>query len=102
MGVDLLNPDLFAIDLMHPILSSSITTGGRPIVNLEPVDLNAKLVKNGKVVTGRQVNVASLQAAESFGLDFICLTAGEGNPGLGNHRRPSAKQAAFLRFSHCR
>ena len=82
-GVDLLNPVIFAIDPDAPNFVAELhRLVGRPIgVNLEPVDLNAKMnEERQELVTGRQVNEASLQAAQALGVDFICLT---GNPGTG-------------------
>ena len=82
-GVDLLNPVIFAIDPDAPNFVAELhRLVGRPIgVNLEPVDLNAKMnEERQELVTGRQLNEASLQAAQALGVDFICLT---GNPGTG-------------------
>ena len=100
-GVDLLNPVIFAIDPDAPNFVAELhRLVGRPIgVNLEPVDLNAKMnEERQELVTGRQVNVASLEAAEAFGLDFICLT---GNPGTGvtNHTIAEAIRLTKQHFS---
>ena len=82
-GVDLLNPVIFAIDPDAPNFVAELhRLVGRPIgVNLEPVDTSAKMnEERQELATGRQLNEASLQAAQSLGVDFICLT---GNPGTG-------------------
>ena len=82
-GVDLLNPVIFAIDPDAPNFVAELhRLVGRPIgVNLEPVDTGAQMnEERQELVTGRQLNEASLQAAQALGVDFICLT---GNPGTG-------------------
>ena len=82
-GVDLLNPVIFAIDPDAPNFVAELhRLVGRPIgVNLEPVDASAQMnEERQELVTGRQLNEASLQAAQALGVDFICLT---GNPGTG-------------------
>ena len=55
---------------------------GRPVgVNLEPVDLEAKMLEDvEKISIGRTSNVESLKKADELGFDFICLT---GNPATG-------------------
>ena len=59
---------------------------GRPIgCNLEPVDLEAKLMEERRVIsTGRQARKETYIKAQELGFNFICLT---GNPGVGvsNH-----------------
>ena len=84
-AVDVLNPDL-------PSLSSDPAAGnvveqlhrltGRPIgVNLEPVDVNAKMAEDRlEIAHGRQANEDTAREVEKLGFDFICLT---GNPGTG-------------------
>lgn len=54
----------------------------RPIgINLEPVDLEAKMNEERKEISiGRIVSPKTLQLAEKYGFSFICLT---GNPGTG-------------------
>ncbi|WP_303822932.1 haloacid dehalogenase-like hydrolase [Abiotrophia defectiva] len=82
-GVDLLNPVISAIDPNVPNFVVELhRLVGRPIgVNLEPVDIGAQMnEERQELVTGRQLNEASLQAAQALGVDFICLT---GNPGTG-------------------
>ena len=82
-GVDLLNPVISAIDPNVPNFVAELhRLVGRPIgVNLEPVDTSAQMnEERQELVTGRQLNEASLQAAQALGVDFICLT---GNPGTG-------------------
>ena len=82
-GVDLLNPVISAIDPGVPNFVAELhRLVGRPIgVNLEPVDASAQMnEERQELVTGRQLNEASLQAAQALGVDFICLT---GNPGTG-------------------
>ena len=82
-GVDLLNPVISAIDPNVPNFVAELhRLVGRPIgVNLEPVDASAQMnEERQELVTGRQLNEASLQAAQALGVDFICLT---GNPGTG-------------------
>ena len=82
-GVDLLNPVISAIDPNVPNFVAELhRLVGRPIgVNLEPVDTSAQMnEERQELVTGRQLNEASLQAAQALGVDFICLTE---NPGTG-------------------
>ena len=82
-GVDLLNPVISAIDPNVPNFVAELhRLVGRPIgVNLEPVDASAQMnEERQELVTGRQLNEASLQVAQALGVDFICLT---GNPGTG-------------------
>lgn len=59
---------------------------GRPIgCNLEPVDLEAELMEERRVIsTGRQARKETYIKAQELGFNFICLT---GNPGVGvsNH-----------------
>ena len=59
---------------------------GRPIgCNLEPVDLDADLMEERRVIsTGRQATKETYIKAQELGFNFICLT---GNPGVGvsNH-----------------
>ena len=59
---------------------------GRPIgCNLEPVDLEAELMEERRVIsTGRQARKETYIKAQESGFNFICLT---GNPGDGvsNH-----------------
>ena len=59
---------------------------GRPIgCNLEPVDLDADLMEERRVIsTGRQATKETYIRAQELGFNFICLT---GNPGVGvsNH-----------------
>ena len=59
---------------------------GRPIgCNLEPVDLDAELMEERRVIsTGRQARKETYIKAQELGFNFICLT---GNPGVGvsNH-----------------
>ena len=55
---------------------------GRPIgCNLEPVDLEAELMEERRVIsTGRQARKETYIKAQELGFNFICLT---GNPGVG-------------------
>ncbi|MCF1684774.1 haloacid dehalogenase-like hydrolase [Tetragenococcus halophilus] len=55
---------------------------GRPIgVNLEPVDLDAKMAEDRlEIPQGRRASAETLKEAENLGLNFIVLT---GNPGTG-------------------
>ena len=55
---------------------------GRPIgCNLEPVDLDAELMEERRVIsTGRQARKETYIKAQELGFNFICLT---GNPGVG-------------------
>ena len=59
---------------------------GRPIgCNLEPVDLDAELMEERRVIsTGRQARKETYIKAQELGFNFICLT---GNPGVevSNH-----------------
>ena len=59
---------------------------GRPIgCNLEPVDLDAELMEERRVIsTGRQARKETYIKVQELGFNFICLT---GNPGVGvsNH-----------------
>lgn len=55
---------------------------GRPVgCNLEPIDLNAKMLETRQdIASGRQATPETYQKAEALGFNFICLT---GNPGTG-------------------
>ncbi len=55
---------------------------GRPVgCNLEPVDLNAKMLETRlEIPEGRQATANTFKKAEELGFNFICLT---GNPGVG-------------------
>lgn len=55
---------------------------GRPIgVNLEPVDPDADMAENRRVIPeGRMASEKTLIEAEKLGMNFVCLT---GNPGTG-------------------
>ncbi len=84
-GVDVLNPALpglsadpeagTVVDQLHRLV-------GRPVgVNLEPVDVNAKMAEDRlEIARGRQANAETAQEIERLGFDFVCLT---GNPGTG-------------------
>ncbi|MCI6271875.1 MAG: haloacid dehalogenase-like hydrolase [Erysipelotrichaceae bacterium] len=83
-GVDVLKPDIkglekreynnFVKELHHLV--------GRPIgVNLEPVDLTAKMAEERILISeGRQASVETIKEIERLGMDFVCFT---GNPGAG-------------------
>lgn len=82
-GVDVLKPVIWALDAEpEQFVDRLHQLTGRPIgVNLEPVDLHAKMNENRLDISqGRQVNEATVKAIETLGLDFVCLT---GNPGTG-------------------
>ena len=72
---------------------------GRPIgCNLEPVDLEAELMEERRVIsTGRQARKETYIKAQELGFNFICLT---GNPGVGvsNHSICEAIKAAKKYF----
>lgn len=55
---------------------------GRPIgLNLEPIDMNSKMLENIKIISkGRQCSKETLIKAKELDFDFVCLT---GNPGTG-------------------
>ena len=72
---------------------------GRPIgCNLEPVDLDADLMEERRVIsTGRQATKETYIKAQELGFNFICLT---GNPGVGvsNHSISEAIKEAKKYF----
>ncbi len=65
----------------HPIALLRELTG-RPVgCNLEPIDLNAKMMEERlDIASGRQATIDTFKKAKELGFDFICLT---GNPGTG-------------------
>ncbi|MCW6665866.1 haloacid dehalogenase-like hydrolase [Aerococcaceae bacterium NML191219] len=96
-GVDVLNPVIWALDAEPEHFVDRLhQLTGRPIgVNLEPVDLHAKMNENRLDISqGRQVNEATVKAIETLGLDFVCLT---GNPGTGVTNAAIADSIQFVK-----
>ncbi|MCW6667578.1 haloacid dehalogenase-like hydrolase [Aerococcaceae bacterium NML190938] len=96
-GVDVLNPVIWALDAEPEHFVDRLhQLTGRPIgVNLEPVDLHAKMNENRLDISqGRQVNEATIKAIETLGLDFVCLT---GNPGTGVTNAAIADSIQFVK-----
>ncbi|MCW6676116.1 haloacid dehalogenase-like hydrolase [Aerococcaceae bacterium NML180378] len=96
-GVDVLNPVIWALDAEpEHFIDRLHQLTGRPIgVNLEPVDLHAKMNENRLDISqGRQVNEATVKAIETLGLDFVCLT---GNPGTGVTNAAIADSIQFVK-----
>ena len=86
---DLTNDELavsFGRDMVDNPVEKLKEIVGRPIgCNLEPVDLEAELMEERRVIsTGRQARKETYIKAQELGFNFICLT---GNPGVGvsNH-----------------
>lgn len=82
-GLDVLHPKIFGLDNKEKsVIEELHSLVGCPIgVNLEPVDMNAKLQEERfELEIGRQANLETFKRAEELGFDFICLT---GNPGTG-------------------
>lgn len=81
-GVDVLEPELAAIENQKDFVNELKKLVGRPIgVNLEPVDPNAVMMDESiEISRGRTVNEESMRALDKLGMDFLCLT---GNPGTG-------------------
>lgn len=89
-GADLILLNVF--DCFNPIINGLPQTDnpikllkeytGRPIgINLEPVDLNAKMMEDLLVISkGRIACEETFKCANKMGVDFICLT---GNPQTG-------------------
>lgn len=69
---------------------------GRPIgVNLEPVDLDAVMLEDQKVIEpGRICSEVTVKLVEEFGFDFVCLT---GNPGTGVSNQQITKSIQLLK-----
>ena len=81
-GIDLFNPYVNALTGKGTFVEELHRLVGRPIgVNLEPVDPQAQMAEERQEINeGRQASLATIQEAEKYGVDFICLT---GNPGTG-------------------
>ncbi len=82
-GVDVLNPNLPGLDSAKGnIVEQLHKLVGRPIgVNLEPVDLEAKMSEDRlEIPVGRQATLETIKEIERLGMDFVCFT---GNPGTG-------------------
>ena len=69
---------------------------GRPIgVNLEPVDLDAKMAEDRFTLPeGRTASLASIKKAQELGFNFICLT---GNPGSGVSNKKIAEKVKLVK-----
>lgn len=69
---------------------------GRPIgVNLEPVDLDAKMAEDRFTLPeGRTASLDSIKKAEELGFNFICLT---GNPGSGVTNKKIAEKVKLVK-----
>lgn len=82
-GVDVLNPNLPGLDSAKGNFVEQLhKLVGRPIgVNLEPVDLEAKMSEDRlEIPVGRQATLETIKEIERLGMDFVCFT---GNPGTG-------------------
>lgn len=81
-GIDLFNPYVDGLTGKGNFVEELHHLVGRPIgVNLEPIDTQAQMAEDRQEINeGRQASAATIQAAEQYGVDFICLT---GNPGTG-------------------
>lgn len=98
-GVDVLNPTLPGLDpdpTAGNVVEQLHKLVGRPIgVNLEPVDLNAKMAEDRlEIAHGRQANEDTAIEVEKLGFDFICLT---GNPGTGVTNAQIAKAISMMK-----
>lgn len=69
---------------------------GRPIgVNLEPVDLDAKMTEDRLTLPeGRTASLNSIKKAEELGFNFICLT---GNPSSGVTNKEIAEKVKLVK-----
>lgn len=81
-GVDVLNPEIAALDKTDNFVKELNRLVGLPIgVNLEPVDQDAEMLEGRlEIANGRQANLKTIQEIEKLGMDFVCFT---GNPGTG-------------------
>lgn len=82
-GVDVFNPNLPGLDSAKGNFVEQLhKLVGRPIgVNLEPVDLEAKMSEDRlEIPVGRQATLETIKEIERLGMDFVCFT---GNPGTG-------------------
>lgn len=81
-GVDVFNPELFAIDTSKNFVDELHRLVGRPIgMNLEPVDENVEMTESRfELSQGRKATLQTIQEIQRLGLDFVCFT---GNPGTG-------------------
>lgn len=98
---DVLAPKIYGLaDESENIITNLRHLIGCPIgVNLEPVDLRAKMSENRLDISkGRQASTETVMQAEKLGFDFICLT---GNPGTGvsNQQIVEAIKIAKQNFS---
>lgn len=102
-GVDVLDPVLPGLDpdpAAGNVVEQLHKLVGRPVgVNLEPVDLNAKMAEDRlEIPRGRQANEETADEIERLGFNFVCLT---GNPGTGVTNAQIAKAVHMVkeRFS---
>ena len=81
-GFDALNPVINGLpETDDPVRLLKELTGRVVGCNLEPVDVNAKMMETRREIpVGRQAVKKTFEAAEKLGCNFICLT---GNPGTG-------------------
>ncbi len=81
-GFDALNPVINGLPKTDdPVRLLKELTGRVVGCNLEPVDVNAKMMETRREIpVGRQAVKETFEAAEKLGCNFICLT---GNPGTG-------------------
>lgn len=81
-GFDVLNPVINGLpETDDPVRLLKELTGRVVGCNLEPVDVNAKMMETRhEIPLGRQAVKETFEAAEKLGCNFICLT---GNPGTG-------------------
>lgn len=81
-GVDVLNPNLFAIKNKNEFVKELKKLVARPIgVNLEPVDDEVSMMDEKiEISEGRKASEKTLKEIERLGMDFVCFT---GNPGTG-------------------
>ncbi|MDD7305269.1 MAG: haloacid dehalogenase-like hydrolase [Peptoniphilaceae bacterium] len=81
-GVDVLNPNLFAIKNQKEFVKELKNLVARPIgVNLEPVDDEVTMMDEKiEIPEGRKASQKTLEEIERLGMDFVCFT---GNPGTG-------------------
>lgn len=81
-GVDVLNPNLFAIKNQKEFVKELKSLVARPIgVNLEPVDDEVTMMDEKiEIPEGRKASQKTLEEIERLGMDFVCFT---GNPGTG-------------------
>lgn len=83
-ALDIFNPEIKGVPIgitENPIVWLKKAVGRSIGINLEPVDLNAKMNEDrADISIGRIVSPKTLKKASELGFDFICLT---GNPGTG-------------------